>query len=319
MGLRQVVRAATKHLRKTTVGACALFMLDNQLAKVRLAYGDLNTNSGMAHDGLKLEESLAYIDWVYGDYRDEAGVNKFYGRIAEIGPGDNCGVALRFVADGAEKVDLVDRFYSRRDDRHNSEVYRALIEREGLAAYAGKDREDQFGRIERHYGARASAEQFFADHGDYDFIVSRAVMEHVASPPLSIQRMKSALKPGGTMIHVVDLKDHGMFTAYDFHELKFLEIPEWIYPEMTRATGRPNRVPLSTYRNLLPGCAVKITSLVGGERLEPIEYEAIPCGQRDAAIAYVRKHKARLQPRFRKEDERDVSVSGFIVTWTRPR
>lgn len=301
------------------MAACALFVLDNQLAKLRLASGNLNTNSGMAHDGLKLDESLAYIDWVYGDYRNEAGIDKFHGRIAEIGPGDNCGVALRFVADGAEKVDLVDRFYSRRDDSHNAEIYRALIARDGMTRYAGKDREDQFDRIERHYGARASAEQFFADHGDYDFIVSRAVMEHVADPRLSLRRMKAALKPGGTMIHVVDLKDHAMFSEHGFHELKFLEIPEWLYGEMTRATGRPNREPLSTYRDLLPGANIKITNLVGGGRLDPVEYDDIPEDQRDAAITYVLKHKDKLQPRFQHEEETDLSVSGFIITWKRPK
>jgi SAM-dependent methyltransferase len=297
---------------------CALFLLDNQLAKLRLAHGDLDSDGGMAHDALALEESLSYIDWVYGDYLKEAGIGKFHGKIAEIGPGDNCGVALRFAADGADQVDLVDRFYSKRNESKQSGIYRALIARDNIPGYAGLDREGQFPHITRYYGAQASAEQFFADHGGYDFIVSRAVMEHVANPTLSIQRMISALKPGGTMIHVVDLKDHGMFTAYNFHELKFLEIPEWIYPEMTRATGRPNREPLSTYRKLLPGAAIKITSLVGGERLEPIEYDSIPSDQRDAAIAYVRRHKKKLDARFQKEDERDLAVSGFIITWRRP-
>jgi hypothetical protein len=318
MGLAQVGRAAVTGLRKTTVGACALLMVDNQLAKLRFAGGDIGTESGMAHRGLRLDQSLSYIDWVYSDYRAEAGIDKFYGKIAEVGPGDNCGVALRFIGDGADQVDLVDRFYSKRDDNHNAGIYRALIERDGIVRYAGKDRETQFDGITRHYGTRASAERFFADHDGYDFIVSRAVMEHVADVKLSITRMKSALKPGGTMIHVVDLKDHGMFTAYDFHELKLLEIPEWLYGEMTRAKGRPNRVPLSTYRDLLPGASVKVTGLVGGDRLDPVEYDSIPQAERDFGIEYVRRHKKDLQPRFRNEDDRDLAVSGFIVTWKRP-
>jgi hypothetical protein len=36
-------------------------------------------------------------------------------------------------------------------------------------------------------------------------------------------------------------------------------------------------------------------------------------------IAYVRKHKKGFQPRFQKEDDKDLSVAGFIVTWRRPR
>jgi SAM-dependent methyltransferase len=318
MGLGQVGSAAVTGLRRTTLGACALLMLANQLAKLRFAYGDFSNKSGMAHKNLAVSESLSYIDWVYGDYRDEAGIDKFHGKIAEIGPGDNCGVALRFVADGAGQVDLVDRFYTRRNEGKQSEIYRALIARDHIPGYAGFDREDQFPHITRHYGARASAEQFFADHGGYDFIVSRAVMEHVVDPKLSITRMKSALKPGGTMIHVVDLKDHGMFTAYNFHELKFLEIPEWVYVEMSRARGRPNREPLSSYRDLLPGSNIKVTSLVGDDRLEPVAYEDIPRDQRDAAIALVRRHKKKLQPRFQKEEDQDLAVSGFIITWRRP-
>src|SRR5665213_2549392 len=142
MGLTKIRRAITKRLRKTTIGTCAVFMVDNQLAKLKLVRGNIGSDSGMAHEGFKLDESLAYIDWVYGDYRNEAGIDRFYGMIAEVGPGDNCGVALRLVADGADQVDLVDRFYSKRDESKQSVIYRALIERDAIPGYAGKDLEE---------------------------------------------------------------------------------------------------------------------------------------------------------------------------------
>jgi SAM-dependent methyltransferase len=309
---REVV---SRGLRSTAVGTCAIYLAANQLAKLRLLRGDIGSDSGSTLAKFDSAASLAYVRSVYQDYLNEAGISKFSGRIAEVGPGDNCGVALLMLADGAVSIDLVDRFYSRRDLPHLAQIYSSLIaETKGLSAFAGLDREEQFPGIRRHYGEEASAEQFFLQHRRYDFIVSRAVLEHVRDPVLSLQRMHDALNPGGMMIHVVDLRDHGMFTSAGFHELKFLEIPAWLYPQMTTAIGAPNRVPLSHYRRALPGAIIKVARLVGQSRFDrPMLYDDIPARLRKISLDGVRRQKPRMSAEFRRELDEDLSVASFYL------
>jgi SAM-dependent methyltransferase len=301
------------------VGTCLVFFVDNQLAKLRLIRGDIGTDSGTLHAGFELEASLSYIRRVHSDYLRQASVEGFFGKIAEVGPGDNCGVALLALADGAATVDLVDRFYSARDPEKHAAIYEALIEEAPtLHQFKGLKREEDFQGVFRRYGEKASAEQFFLDNGGYDFIISRAVLEHVTNPVLALKRMALALNPGGRMIHVVDLRDHGLFTKYDFPELTFLTVPSRLYREMISATGRPNRVPLSAYRTALPEASIKVTSLVGVGHLQtPTRFEDIPAGLLSRAVSQVRSQRPRFDKTYTTESEDDLAVSGFLLFFRR--
>ena len=165
----------------------------------------------MAHAGRNIAESIRYIDLVFADYRAEAGVACFFGKVAEIGPGDSCGVALRFLEDGCAQIDLVDRFWAKRDDAHQRLINRTIVERApALMACCGESGEESaFPGIHRQYGEQASAEAFFLGHKVYDFIVSRAVLEHVRDPVLSLVQQADALSLQGMLLHAVDLRDHG--------------------------------------------------------------------------------------------------------------
>lgn len=94
----------------------------------RLSYalGNIATDSGRAHATRSLEESLEYIGRVFRDYRQYAGVSQFHGRVAEVGPGDSCGVGVMFLQDGCTHVDLVDKYFSRRDPSHHIAIIRSL-------------------------------------------------------------------------------------------------------------------------------------------------------------------------------------------------
>jgi len=263
---------------------------------------------------------------VFADYKKYSGVTRFSGRVAEIGPGDNCGVGLMFLADGCREVDLVDRFYSKRSSRQHGEIYRALFARHaGLAArMSGSDADDEstFEGVRRRYGASASAEEFFVRSTGYDFIVSRAVMEHVYDPRLAIKNMAAALKPGGMLLHKVDLRDHGMFTP-NFHELKFLEVPDWVYPRMTRNAGRPNRVLAHEYRAVLretlPDHEVLVTRLAGAGDIDPhLPYGAIDAALRDRSLAYVRSVRQRFAASFRTVSDEDLSIAGIFIVARKP-
>jgi len=300
---------------------CAYYVADNARTRLRGATGDIETDSGTAHVGRSIDSSLAYIEEVFGDYKRYAGVDRFSGDVAEIGPGDNCGVGLMCLADGSTSVDLVDRFYSKRDAAQHAAIYRALFARypDRFARFDGCDLNDEttFPGLKRYYGERAAAETFFDAPDRYSFIVSRAVLEHVYDPPLAIDRMARALKRGGLLLHKVDFRDHGMFSDR-MHELKFFEVPDVVYPRMTRDTGRPNRVLIDTYRRVLtqhlPDHQLLVTHLAGvGDVVPHLPYDRIDPGLRQKAIDYVRSVRSKFAKSLRALSDEDLSISGIFL------
>jgi SAM-dependent methyltransferase len=301
--------------------ACGYYLLSDWLAGLRYRSGGIDTDSGTAHQALSAEQSVDYVEEVFEDYRKYAGVTRFAGRVAEVGPGDNCGVGLLFLQDGCVGVDLVDRFYSRRNASSQALVYRRMRERHpGLAPFLdGIDpqQEDAFRGLKRWYGADAAAEEFFLARTGYDFIVSRAVFEHLYAPLVAIERMVGALNPGGMLLHKIDLRDHGMFST-KFHELKFLESPDWMYRRMTTASGRPNRVLVHEYRKCLAACRVTfellVTRLAGvGDVVPHLPYRDIPAVLREKSSAYVRRVRHKFAASFRGVTDEDLSVAGVFI------
>jgi len=308
-------------VKRSFAASCAYYLVDDLVAALRFRSGNLETTSGMAHGGRDVGSSLAYIEQVCADYKRYSGVSRFEGRVAEVGPGDSAGVGLMFLADGCESVDLVDRFYSRRSGARNAEIYGAMVERHRQLA-ARLDRNSpyddaSFRGIRRCYGEQASAEAFFSLPDTYDYIVSRAVMEHVRDPLLALRHMSVALKPGGMLLHKVDLRDHGMFSGA-FHELKFLEVPDWLYTAMTRESGRPNRILVHLYREVLqqvlPNHEILVTRLAAVGDIEPhARYEQIEPSSRRAAESYVESIRGRLCTALRNVSTEDLAVTGIFI------
>jgi SAM-dependent methyltransferase len=266
------------------------------------------------------------VESVYRDYKRYGDVSPFYGRIAEVGPGDNSGVALLFLADGCESVDLLDRFYFKPNMDRNAEIYRALTARhpalETLTAESNGTREPNFVGLHRHSGEIASAERFFTESGIYDAIVSRAVLEHIYDPKIALKKMANALKPGGMLLHKVDLRDHGMFSEF-FHELKFLEIPDGFYRRMTRNAGGPNRILVNEYRavlsGLFPDYKVLVTRLAGAGDIEPhLPYQEISPHLREKAVEYVRSVRKRFARSLRMVSDEDLSIAGIFIVARKP-
>jgi len=304
----------------------AYYVLTDLLVRSRFLFGDITTTSGTAHRTLTVEESVHYIVEVFEDYKRYSGCRQFYGRVAEVGPGDSCGTALLFLNDGCENIDLVDRFFSERHVESQAAIYQTLLSKySGLNQFlcdADLTDEKTFRSLKRHYGANASAERFFAKHVGYDFIVSRAVFEHLYDPLAALKGMAAALTSGGHLLHKIDLGDHGMFSV-EHHELKFLEVPGLLYPWMTTGTGRPNRVLLHEYRKAMQHLGLDgqllITRLAGIGDINPhLPYEAIPANQRAASTAYVRSVRKRFAAKFYSVSDEDLSVSGVFLVARKP-
>ena len=75
----------------------------------------------------------------------------------------------------------------------------------------------------------------------FDMIVSNAVIEEIYDPTPIFKAQSELLRPGGVMVHRIDLRDYGMFSKYGFHALEFLTVPEWIYRHMVEGSGQPDR------------------------------------------------------------------------------
>jgi SAM-dependent methyltransferase len=309
-------------LKKVYALNCAAKLLSEYRARLRLMTGDIATDSGTLHAPFTAEQSLNYIEAVFGDYKRYSGIDRFRGRVAEVGPGDNCGVGLLFLNDGCDFVDLVDRFYSRRDGATQAAVYKLLCTKypnilARIRTAGDFSDEHEFQSLARHYGEHAAAETFFSKAAAYDFIVSRAVLEHVYDPALAVTRMAQALKRGGYLLHKVDLSDHRLFSD-DFHELKFLEVPTVLYRNMVKASGRPNRVLLGTYRNALSAAGldfnVLVTRLAGVGEIEPhLAYEDIPVELRKRSLQYVDSVRSRFAAEFKNVTSADLSVAGIFI------
>jgi SAM-dependent methyltransferase len=308
----------------------AAFLLDDLRWGIRLSLGRIDTTSGTTHSTISLEQSLRYIEEVFHDYKRYGGLARFQGVVAEVGPGDNAGVALLMRNDGCQHVHLIDRYSSRRDPAKQSLIYEALSKRhelDWLKRGARWDDNDLTG-VEHKIG-RSAEDYFDSTSGSsadfYDAIVSRSVMEHLYDPLGALGSMAACLKAGGRMIHKVDLRDHEMFTP-EQHELTFLRFPQPFYRLMTRNSGRPNRVLFHRYRDRLERLqkerVVKyqllITRLAGvGDVVPHLRPEQILDDVWRRAERFVDDSRKRFAAEFSGVSSRDLAVSGFFLVATR--
>lgn len=109
-----------------------VLLLDDLWGGIRLCCGIIETDSGATHAELSDEDSVRYIEEVFTDYKRYGKRERLSGIAAEIGPGDNVGVAMLMRQDGYRQVDLVDRYESRRDRQRQSRIYDALSQKHGL-------------------------------------------------------------------------------------------------------------------------------------------------------------------------------------------
>lgn len=314
-------------LKKYIFFQCIVRIIHNFFVHVRLFFGKITTDSGTTHDQLALKDSLTYIATVFADYKKYGDITNFHGHVCELGPGDSSGVALSIMADGATQVDLADRFYSHRNALSHAQVYQALVAQNPqinkLLKSANLHDETTFPGLTRYYGPKAAGESFFKHRpSTYDFIISRSVLEHTTDPLFTLESMYHALKPGGRLIHKVDLRDHGMFTPHH-HDLKFLEIPKGIYWAMTHDSGLPNRILINEYRqhiSHLPGNhQLLISQLAYAGPVDPhVTFDKIPKKLLDIALTELAKHKRSFAPTFQQHMDQDLIVAGFFLIIKKP-
>ena len=318
-----------KAVARRSKTAIILFkIVDNWRLKRRTQSGSIETIHGSTHSHIPVADSLTYIDRQFSDYLAYAGLsesNVVHKKILELGPGDNLGVALKFVAAGADSVTCLDRFYSKRDTKHEKEIYEALRERlnneqqqQRFDEAISLANECQFtpGRVTSIYGD--TIEQYAErSESKFDLIISCAVLEEIYDLDPTFAAMDSLLAPGGMLIHKIDLSDYGMFRKQGMHPLTFLTIPESIYRRMASDSGLPNRKRLSYYINKMAelgyDARVFATSVIPEGRFEPavnVEGESLVT---DAGRALLPGVRGKLDAAFKALDETELLIDGILL------
>ena len=325
-----------KALARRSKTAIILFkILDNWRLKRRIRSGTVETTHGSTHFAIPVADSLAYIDKQFSDYLSYAGLTELEisgKKILELGPGDNLGVALKFVASGADSVVCLDRFYSKRDSQHEKEIYDALRERLGTTQ---QQRFDQ--AVSLAGGCEFKPDVVTSIYGDtieeyaakidrkgakFDLIISCAVLEEIYDLDPTFAAMDSLLAPGGQLIHKVDLSDYGMFRKQGMHPLTFLTIPESIYRRMASDSGLPNRKRLSYYLSKMAelGYEAQIfaTSVIPEGPLEPAVDMKNANLLSDARRALLPGVRSKLDIGFKNVDDADLLIDGILLVARKP-
>jgi Methyltransferase domain len=306
----------------------------NWLAKRRFNSGKIETSSGTIHSGFTLSESLSYINQVFDDYLKYSGIsiNTLESkRVLEIGPGDNLGVALKFLLAGAKCVVCLDKFYSERDWKQQHKIYQALREQlndnereifdEVVNLDEGITGDSQ--KLIQLYGTAIEEAEKALEPESFDFIVSRAVFEHLYDTDTAFSVINRLLIPGGYMMHKIDFRDHGMF-YYKHHPLTFLTIPSSVYKLMTHDSGKPNRRLINYYRRktteLGYDSKLLITGIVGSESeiLPHKETAVFGVDYSDSTISLLNQIRPHLQAEFREMPDEDLMVSGVFLIARKP-
>jgi SAM-dependent methyltransferase len=309
-------------------------IVDNWQRRRAFQSGKTTTAYGSTHESWSLEKSVDYINLVYREYLEYAGLTAadLAGkRILEVGPGDNFGVALKFLADGAAKVVSLDKFYSERNEQQQARIYREL--RKQLSPQQAAVFEEAIkldgqvelnkNRLEYIYGHGVEEADQILEPESFHFIVSRAVLHNVYDIETGFAAMDRVLAPGGFMAHKIDFSDENMFSSRGMHPLTFLTIPERIYRLMAKDSGKPNRMLITDYRKEMRrlGYDAKlfVSSVVGRRALQPYKEHIEPgVDYSQETIDLIEEIRPKLAPHYRSLSTENLAVAGIFLVARKP-
>ena len=318
--------------RKPSKSVFSLVMkniLANQINRVRHRVGSRILFKAEEGSETAAREKAGYIAFMFEEVRqwlDKEGVSLEGAHVLELGPGDTMGVGLLAMAHGAASVTGLDKFAPVVDPGFDRAVLGALrdlldtdIQRARFdAAWDG----DQLAACVRHItNCPLEKARRRLPQGHFDVVWSRSVLEYLKDVPGAFTVMGGLLKPGGMMVHKVDVRDDGLFSAHGHHPLHFLTLPAGFWPLMTSHTYRPNRWQLTDFRRLL-----QKQGWVGGVfpcRWVGKRSEAAPLPLKEAnmpsrSVSLVGNIRPRLKGRFAHYSDKELAVTGFYLVARNP-
>jgi SAM-dependent methyltransferase len=325
--------------RQSKSAIIAYKILQNWRMRKRFSSGQIETEHGSSHSRKSLAESIAYIEEQFRDYLTygELTPKQLQGKkILELGFGDNVGVALKFIAAGAEKVVCVDKFYSKRDSNREREIYTSLRdklseeEKRRFDTAVEMDEGIKFNsaklQVLNGLDLEEAAVQLRKEGEAFDIVLSRAVIEEIYEPQRMFAAADQLLAPGGLMLHKIDLSDYGIFSDGGMHPLTFLTIPNPVYRLMATDSGIPNRKLIGYYREQMNALLYKatflVTGIVGHGPVVPhrdfAELNENGFSAAGAAIAKINEIRPRLCPEYREMSNEELMVQGIFVRARKP-
>jgi hypothetical protein len=307
------------------------------LASLNYAKGQILTRLGRQHrsgttgHSLGLEKAVAYVREVLDDYVRYGGAGdaaRIEGKaILEVGPGDHLGVALMFLAMGAESVTCLEAFQSSSGSDLSSRIYGALYDsmsnaqRQRVADVVGRradgSMELKLGRLRPYYLSSIEDSHEALTPGRYDIIVSRAVLEHVGDICLGWKNMFQCLKHDGEMWHKIDFRSHQLYER--IHPLYFLTIDEPLWRAVSRPDPTLNRARLPVYRNLssrdFAQTTIYYTRVVEAPELRPHVETLVPgLHYDDKHLDLIRKIRPKLKHPFCTHTDEELLVNGIFLS-----
>jgi len=253
---------------------------------------------------MDLPQSLAYVHEVFDDYLRVGGFGPeglTGSTILEIGTGDSLGVALLMIGSGALRVVCLDRFAIQRDPGAEQVLLAALAEpappevQTRMRGCFNSGYPTAHGMIRRVAGLPVERASDTLTPGTFDLIVSRAVFEHVSDIEAAYVSCLRLLRPGGRMIHKVDLSGHSQVEP---HPLHFLTYSDRLWAFMSSNLTRINRRRWSHHR---------VAILKAGFRIERFLPTAV--FPRHAVDSI----RPRLSSGFKDLSDEDLAIAGFFV------
>jgi len=327
------VEKVREQVFRSMFGRVVWSMAGNVCNRFRLRPG---ARISLVHQPLSADEEAGYILHMFEEYRlslCRIGVDITGRHVLELGPGDNLGVGLLFLAHGAASFTCIDKFQPVRKPGEIAALYAAIAARlppesgEVFRALTeGATGEDTFTppAIRTLWDCPLEEAASRLKGASFDLVISRSVLEYLKDGEAAFAVMDSLLAPGGAMVHKVDCRDDGLFTHYGHSPYTFLMISETVYRWMTSHTYRPNRRRVSWYRSQFArfGYAVhlRITRVMGHSRELPDPAPRLVGGvhyNQDDALKVLRS-RAHLAQEFAQLPDEDLLTAGFFISAIKP-
>jgi SAM-dependent methyltransferase len=288
-----------------------------------------------ASSAIDVDTTLRGIDSTFESYLQHSGLTEpaLQGRrVLELGPGDNIGVALRFAAAGASFVSSIDKFVPLHESSGHRALYAELRRRltpEGQRNFdavvdLSGDRLVLRGERLRYVYGRGFEEVDVYQPASFDLIVSNAVLEEIYDVERAFDAMHRLLRPGGYLLHKIDLRDYGMFSRYGYHPLEFLTVPDVVYRHMVESTGQPNRRLVDFYRRKTSSLgyetSIYTTWVLGNPRELAPHKVTLERGvdYSETTVDLIRSIRPRLLARYRQLPDADLMVEGIYLVARKP-
>jgi SAM-dependent methyltransferase len=218
--------------------------------------------------------------------------------VCEIGPGDCLASAAFFLAKGAGHVDLVELQPPVSNEKQFGVL--TVLKEKGFPIAL-----EILSKTPQGFALNDGLISYYTDQmenyradGKHGLVFSHHVLEHVEDLERVFQISHRTLRPGGRMLHIVDLGGHGEFED-PIPPLDFQTYPDWLFEWMYPTHHRNTRRFLTDYRQAMTGA-----------KFRNIEIQPT----RIADKSYVASIRNRLRHAARRHPLADLAVIEFVLT-----